>query len=99
MGQRSQERIILFFLRLLDRSRLRQFRKGNHPEITVVYFVPDPLKTGGAYEKYAGCVRNIDAVERCIAFLAGNGRSAGKRIRIDGIAEIRGELVDGMEYM
>lgn len=76
-----------------------ELRKGNHPEITVVYFVPDPLKAGGAYEKYAGCVRNIDAVERCIAFLAGNGRSAGKRIRIDGIAEIRGELVDGMEYM
>ena len=74
-------------------------RKGNHPEIAVVYFVPDPLKAGGAYEEYAGYVRNIDAFERCIVFLAGNGRSAGKRIRIDGIAEIRGELVDDMEYM
>ena len=76
-----------------------ELRKGNHPEIAVVYFVPDPLKAGGAYEEYTGYVRNIDAVERCIVFLAGNGRSAGKRIRIDGIAEIRGELVDDMEYM
>ena len=76
-----------------------ELRKGNHPEITVVYFVPDPLKAGGAYEEYTGYVRNIDAFERCIVFLAGNGRSAGKRIRIDGIAEIRGELVDDMEYM
>lgn len=65
----------------------------------MIYFVPDPLKAGGAYNEYTGHVRNIDAFERCIVFLAGNGRSAGKRIGIDGIAEIRGELVDGMEYM
>lgn len=87
---------------LLDQQLTRiddELRKGNHPEITVVYFVPDPLKAGGAYEEYTGYVRNIDAVERCIVFLSGNGRSAGKRIRIDGIAEIRGELVDDMEYM
>ena len=87
---------------LLDQKLSRidgELRKGNHPEITVIYFVPDPLKAGGAYEEYTGYVRNIDTVERCIVFLAGNGRSAGKRIRIDGIAEIRGELVDGMEYM
>ena len=74
-------------------------RKGNHPEIAVVYFVPDPLKAGSAYEEYAGYVRNIDAFERCIVFLAGNGRSAGKRIGIDDIWELHGELVDDMEYM
>ena len=74
-------------------------RKGNHPEITVVYFVPDPLKAGGAYEEYTGRVRSINAVEKCVVFLAENRRSAGKRIGIDGIAEIRGELVDDMEYM
>ena len=76
-----------------------ELRKGNHPEIAVVYFVPDPLKAGGAYEEYTGRVRSIDAVEKCVVFLAENRRSAGKRIKIDGIAEIRGELVDGMEYM
>ena len=76
-----------------------ELRKGNHPEIAVVYFVPDPLKAGGAYEEYTGRVRSINAVEKCVVFLAENRRSAGKRIRIDGIAEIRGELVDDMEYM
>lgn len=76
-----------------------ELHKGNHPEITVVYFVPDPLKAGGAYEEYTGRVRSINAVEKCVVFLAENRRSAGKRIRIDGIAEIRGELVDDMEYM
>lgn len=76
-----------------------ELRKGNHPEITVVYFVPDPLKEGGAYAEYTGDVRNIDAVERCIVFLSENGRSAGKRIGIDDILEMHGELIDDMEYM
>lgn len=87
---------------LLDQQLIRideELRKGNHPEITVVYFVPDPRKAGGAYEKYTGRVRSINAVEKCVVFLAENRRSAGKRIRLDGIAEIRGELVDDMEYM
>lgn len=87
---------------LLDQQLIRideELRKGNPPEITVVYFVPDPRKAGGAYEEYIGRVRNIDTSEKCIVFLAENGRSAGKRIGIDGIAEIRGELVDDMEYM
>ena len=93
-------------IKAVNKERLRagirideELRKGNHPEITVVYFVPDPRKAGGAYEEYTGRVRSIDAVEKCVVFLAENRRSAGKRIRIDGIAEIRGELVDDMEYM
>ena len=27
---------------------------GQHPEITIRYFVPDALKDGGAYEEYTG---------------------------------------------
>lgn len=76
-----------------------ELRKGNHPEIAVVYFVPDPLKAGGAYEEYTGRVRSIDAVEKCVVFLAENRRSAGRRIGIDDIWEMHGELVDDMEYM
>ena len=87
---------------LLDQKLSRiddELRKGNHPEITVIYFVPDPLKAGGAYNEYTGHVRNIDAFERCIVFLAGNGRSAGRRIGIDDIWGMHGELVDDMEYI
>ena len=87
---------------LLDQKLSRiddELRKGNHPEITVIYFVLDPLKAGGAYNEYTGHVRNIDAFERCIVFLAGNGRSAGRRIGIDDIWGMHGELVDDMEYM
>lgn len=69
----------------------------HHPEITVVYFVPDCLKEGGEYEEYTGLVRQIDPIERTIVFLADNGRSVGKTIRIDDIKEIYGELVDHID--
>ena len=69
----------------------------HHPEITVVYFVPDYLKEGGEYEEFSGKVRHIDTVERTVVFLAANGRSSGKTIRIDDIKEIHGELVDYMD--
>lgn len=69
----------------------------HHPEITVVYFVPDYLKEGGEYEEFSGKVRHIDTVERTVVFLAANGRSSGKTIRIDEIKEIHGELVDYMD--
>ena len=70
---------------------------GHHPEITVLYFVPDALKAGGAYQEYTGRVRQIDTIERMIVFLAANGRSAGMRIAIDDAKEIHSELVDYMD--
>ena len=72
-------------------------RDKHHPEITVVYFVPDYLKEGGEYEEYTGLVRQVDPIERTVVFLADNGRSAGKTIRVDDIKEIHGELVDYMD--
>ena len=63
----------------------------------MVYFVPDYLKEGGEYEEYTGQVRKIDSVERTVVFLASNGRSAGKTIKVDDITEIHGELVDYMD--
>jgi len=68
-----------------------------NPEITVVYFVPDYLKEGGEYQEYTGKVRKVDPVERTVVFLAANGRSASKTIRVDDITEIHGELVDYMD--
>ena len=65
----------------------------HHPEITVVYFVPDYLKEGGEYEEYTGQVRKIDPIERTVVFLAANGRSAGKKVLIDDVMEIHGKLV------
>ena len=72
---------------------------GYHPVVTVVYFVPDALKAGGSYQEFIGKVRQVDAVERKLVFLADNNRSAGKEISIDDILEIHGDLVDYMENM
>ena len=70
---------------------------GHHPAVTVVYFVPDALKAGGAYEEFSGTVKKVDAIERQIVFYAENGRSSGKKIGIDVISEIHGDLVDYMD--
>ena len=72
---------------------------GYHPMVTVVYFVPDAKKEGGSYQGYTGKVRQVDAVERKLVFLAANERSAGRDISIDVIREIHGEVVDFMEDM
>jgi len=69
----------------------------HHPEITVVYFIPDYLKEGGEYEEYTGQVRKIDPIERTVVFLAANGRSAGKKVLIDDVMEIHGKLVDYLD--
>ena len=70
---------------------------GHHPSITVIYFVRDALKEGGAYENYTGKVRKVDVIERTMVFLAANGKSSGKTIPIDDIKEIHGDLVDYMD--
>lgn len=72
---------------------------GYHPVVSVVYFVPDAKKDGGSYQGYTGKVRQVDAVERKLVFLAANERSAGNEIHIDDILDIHGELVDFMEDM
>ena len=63
-------------------------QRGEHPLISAIYFVPDERKAGGAYKEYAGLVKKIDTVERQIIFLADNGSSDGKRVRIDDIKEM-----------
>ena len=70
---------------------------GHHPAITVVYFVPDTMKAGGAYDEYTGRVKKVDAVGRQIIFLAENGYSSGKSIDIGAISQIHGELVDFLD--
>lgn len=70
---------------------------GYHPLIQLVYFVPDALKEGGSYQEFTGKVRQIDAAERRIVFLAENSRSAGKAVCIEDVLEIHGALVDYMD--
>lgn len=67
---------------------------GHYPVISLVFFVPDARKEGGEYHDFTGMVRQIDAIDRKVVFLAENGRSAGKTVFVDDIMKIHGELVD-----
>lgn len=53
-------------------NRVRsELEAGEQPEVSVVYFVPDERKAGGAYEEASGCVRGIDEYRRELTFTDG----------------------------
>lgn len=41
----------------------------DQPEISVLYFVKDKIKSGGEYKEYIGKVRRIDIIEKKIVFV------------------------------
>jgi len=61
------------------------------PEVAITCFQPDARKNGGAYVVVAGCVKKVDVYERDIVMM--NGR----RIPIDAVCAIDGELFRGMD--
>ena len=60
-------------------------RNGDHPKISVTYFVSDARKAGGAYIDYTGHVKGVDGALRLLTF------TDGKSIPIDDIRETRSE--------
>ena len=63
----------------------------SEPVVTITYFVPDKRKAGGAYVDVAGIVKEIDEYERCIVM------TDKKKISIEQIREINGELFSGID--
>ena len=56
------------------------------PEVTITYFEPDKKKSGGAYVSITGTVKRIDEYEHLVLM------TDGKKIRIEEIYNIQGEL-------
>jgi len=56
------------------------------PEVTITYFEPDKKKSGGAYVSATGTVKRIDEYEHIVLM------NDGKKIRIDEIYNIQGDL-------
>ena len=56
------------------------------PEVTITYFEPDKKKSGGAYVSITGTVKRIDEYEHLVLM------TDGKKIRIDEIYNIQGDL-------
>lgn len=57
------------------------------PEVTITFFVPDELKSGGAYADVTGTIKKVDAYERAIVM------TSGKAIPIDEVIAIEGALL------
>lgn len=77
----------------LDRTLLRimdLLSKGDHPEVLIEYFIPDPYKDGGRYETVNDKVYTVDQAERCLILIKKEGRAGlRKSIPIDRILELK----------
>lgn len=60
--------------------------------VTVIHFVPDARKSGGKYVSTVGAVMRVDASLGCIIM------SDGKRIAIENIRDIDGDIFGNFEY-
>ena len=58
---------------------------ANQPTITIVYFVRDERKEGGAYRTYQGKLRQIDEAEQVLCL------ADGTRIPFEDVFDLRGE--------
>ena len=65
--------------------------KENFPEITVIYFVPDEKKTGGAYVSISGEVKKLDPYAGRIIL------TDEQEIPREEIVEITGKLFEAMD--
>ena len=65
-------------------------RLGDHPALTVTYFVPDAKKSGGAYVTKRGNLKKIDEFERLMMLMDGT------KIPLDDVADIESELFRDM---
>ncbi|MCD8307339.1 MAG: YolD-like family protein [Clostridia bacterium] len=61
-----------------------------HPLITVTYFIPDDLKSGGAYVDHTGNIKNIDAYSKTMLF------TDGTKVPVARVISIEGELFGGV---
>lgn len=76
---------------LNERLRLLGEMIEAHPEITVTYFRPDQIKSGGAYVRTTGAVKKINEYEKKIVLYGGTS------IPVDDITAIEGTLFKSIE--
>ena len=63
---------------------------GDHPALTITFFVPDEKKPGGAYMTKSGNLKKIDEFERVMLL------TDGTKIPLDDVVEIESELFRDM---
>ena len=71
---------------------------GEHPTVTILYFIPDKTKVGGCCEIIHTQVRRVDTVHRQLELCRKVGIAGSyMRIDMDRIKQIDGELFEGIE--
>lgn len=76
---------------LNDQLRIIQEHIDQNPMVSVTYFLPDPMKAGGAYITTTGCVKKIDEHEHTVVM-----QDAAK-IPIQDILEIDCEILSAYD--
>lgn len=72
--------------------------KGTKPDVSITYFIPDPLKAGGRYETISEQIRKVDTVDQVVVLNRKIGKAgAFESIRIADILEIHGEFIDDID--
>lgn len=74
-----------------QRLQMIQEHLDERPEVTIIYFVPDAKKSGGAYQCVTGAVKKIDEYERVVVLCS------QETIPIDEISNIAGALFSRMD--
>ncbi len=72
-------------------------RDGCMPKLSVTYFVPDEKKPGGSYVTAEARIRRVDTAFGKIELDSGNKKISGKKIEMDKIISIHGDLVDYLD--
>jgi len=72
-------------------------RDGHIPELSITYFVPDEKKEGGKYVTVTGKIKKVDSAFGQIHLDSGNRKVSGRKIDIDKILTITGDLVDYLD--
>ena len=70
---------------------------GHTPELSITHFVPDEKKAGGKYVTITGKIKKVDPISGQIQLENSNKKVNGKKIDIDKILAINGDLVDYLD--
>ena len=73
----------------------RCLEEGNQPVVSITYFIPDPLKTGGRYDTITETIRRVDSIEQKLILTRKVGIGGSyMEIPIADVLEIEGENLE-----
>ena len=55
-----------------------------HPQVSIIYFVPDEKKSGGAYRTVTGTVRKLDSVAKTLTLVDGTVVPMEEMVHVEG---------------